>query len=125
MKNILFRVFLMLLMGFIPVGLTLAQSASDQLTTLVTQLQSSPDDQDLKMKIIALGHKAKPAKPEDFERFTARGKTAMEEAKEPKDFDAAVTEFQKAVLAAPWLGIGYFCLLYTSDAADDLLCVDL
>lgn len=87
-----------------------AQSPREQLSKLVTQLQSNPGDTALRERIIKLAQEIKPppAVPEEVERRLGRGQAAFEVAREPADFDKAVAEFTAASNEAPWLGAAYY-----------------
>ncbi len=104
---------------------SLAQTASplEQLQKMVGQLQKDPADQALREKLIklALTLDPTPAIPPEAERFMARGQAAMETAKEPGDFKVAVAEFEKATLAAPWMGNAYCNLGIVQDKVGDYL----
>jgi tetratricopeptide (TPR) repeat protein len=93
----------------------------EQLKQYVAELQKNPSDQALREKIIelALTLDPIPAIPEDAKRYLARGLAAAEEAKEAKDFKDAAAEFEKASLAAPWLGEPYRALGIVQDNAGD------
>jgi tetratricopeptide (TPR) repeat protein len=104
-------------------SVAMAQTASprEQLQEMVGQLQRAPSDQTLREKIIklALTLDPKPAITPEAERFMARGQAALETAKEPGDFKDAAAEFEKATLAAPWLGNAYCNLGIVQDKAGD------
>ena len=118
----LFPIFALILL--IAVCPTFAQDSSslrDQLKQLIADLQKSPSDTALREKIIklALTLDPKPVVPEETKRFVARGLAAAEEAKETKDYRDAAAEFEKASLAAPWLGQPYRDLGIVQDKAGD------
>jgi tetratricopeptide (TPR) repeat protein len=104
-------------------SVAMAQTAfpREQLQEMVGQLQKAPSDQALREKIIklALTLDPPPAIPPEVERFMARGQAALETAKEPGDFKDAAAEFEKATLAAPWLGNAYCNLGIVQDKAGD------
>jgi tetratricopeptide (TPR) repeat protein len=110
---------LALTLSFIPFSACWAESAKAQLQDDVTQLQNSPDDQELREKIIKLARKVKPALPEEADRYMERGTAALEMAKESHDYADAISEFQKATLAAPWLGTAYYNLGIVQEKAKD------
>lgn len=76
------------------------------------ELQGSPGNQELREKVIRLAQSfdPPPAIPKEAERFMVRGQAALEDAKGPEDFQAAVTEFSEAVNAAPWWADAYYNL---------------
>lgn len=98
-----------------------AQSAPSQqtLSQYISTLQSNPNDQMLREKIIrhVQAMKRAPAIPEDAERYMARGMAAVRTAKDANDFKDAVTEFEKATLTAPWLASAYYNLGISQDRA--------
>jgi len=102
-----------------------AQTFRDSLNQYVAALQKSPNDSalrtNLRTKIILLAQTIKPAPavPDEMERYMVRGKTALELAKESKDYKNAIAEFTKATLAAPWLGNGYFNLAVVQELSAD------
>jgi len=98
-------------------------SADDRETLhqYVSQLKSNPEDNQLREKIIklALTLNPKPTIPEDWERFSIRGRAAMQSAKNENDYKDAVAEFEKAALAAPWLADSYNNLAVAQQKAGD------
>lgn len=98
-----------------------SQTSRDSLNQYVAALQKSPDDSALRAKIILLAQTIKPALvvSEDADRFMVRGKTAIELAKESKDYENAIAEFNKVTLAAPWLSAGYFNLALAQELSAD------
>ena len=88
-----------------------------ELKQLVVDLQSSPDDHALREKIIKLVRelKPRPAAPEEAKRRMARGKAAFKAAANAADYADAAAEFEKAALAAPWLGDAYYNLAIAQD----------
>lgn len=93
-----------------------AQSPSEQLAQLVTQLQTTPSDNVLRERIIKLAATMKPVPvvPDDGIRFEGRGQYAFKAAKSEADYLAAAQEYEKAVAAAPWV-LGYYsdlCTIY-------------
>lgn len=116
--------YLILLIVIVTGSTVIAQDSAsprEQLKQYVADLQKSPDDQTLREKIIklALTLDPKPATPEDAERFMARGQAALEIAKESKGYAESIAEFQKAALAAPWLGNVYYNLGFVQEKAGD------
>lgn len=97
------------------------KSARGTLKAYLDDLRASPYDKDLRAKIISLvaGMKPKPAVPEDAERHAARGAAALKEAQDAKDLAEAVSEFQQASLAAPWVGEIYYNLAVVQSKAGD------
>lgn len=89
-----------------------AQSPREQLQQLVEQLQRSPGDDGLRVRLItlALTIRPLPATPDEAERRMIRGRTAFLAAKSAADYQDAAKEFEQAALAAPWYGDAYFNL---------------
>lgn len=83
------------------------------LTHYVAALQSASEgsdtDQRLREKIISLAQRIKPtpAVPEEARRHFVVANTYMKDAKSPQDYGQAVSEYKKALLAAPWFGDAY------------------
>jgi tetratricopeptide (TPR) repeat protein len=109
-----------LLLAVVLTGTAMAQSTNDAFKQAVAQYQQSPTPANAEAIIkLALGMKPAPAVPEEAEKFIARGQAAVESAKEPADFKAAAAEFEKAVLAAPWIANAYYNLGVVQDKAGD------
>jgi len=98
-----------------------AESPREQLKQLVEQLQTNPDNNALREQIINLAQQLKPAPavPDAAERRMARGTEAFKEAKSTAEYQAAVKEFQQAILAAPWSADAYYNLGLAQDKAED------
>src|SRR5712671_3957919 len=99
------RVVLLVVL-FVAPRLAQAQSLTsrEQLQQYVADLQKSPQDQQLREKIIKLAQELKPAPaiPEEARRHYVKADTLIEDAKSPQEATAAVEEYNKASLAAPW-----------------------
>jgi tetratricopeptide (TPR) repeat protein len=91
----------------------------ETLSSYVSDLRKNPNDYTLREKIIKLAAEIKPAPelPKEAVRFMARGAAAVRDAKEAADFREAVTEFEKATLAAPWFANAYYNLGVSQDKA--------
>jgi tetratricopeptide (TPR) repeat protein len=89
-----------------------AQSARQQLEQLVQQLQSKPDDNALRAKIIKSAQDLKPAPaiPEEARRHFVRAVTLQKDAQKPEDYDLPIKEYRQALLLAPWWSDAYFDL---------------
>jgi tetratricopeptide (TPR) repeat protein len=98
---------------------TQAQTPQEMLNQYISELQKNPNDNALREKIIKHVQTMKPAPaiPEEAKKYMARGKAAFKGAKEINDFNDAASEFQKALLAAPWLAEGYYNLGIVQDKA--------
>jgi hypothetical protein len=118
MKNKIWIFLILFILLIIPFP-SQAQTSQQTLAQYITDLQKNPNDNALREKIIkhVQTMKPKPAIPEEAERFMARGTAAVKNAKTPGDFKDAVAEFEKAVLAAPWLSNAYYSLGIAQDKA--------
>lgn len=98
-----------------------AQRSQDTLNQYVAELQKRPDDNSLRERIIIIAQRIKPFPivPEDAERYMVRGETAIDLAKESKNYNDAIAEFEKAVLSAPWNGSAYFNLAVALELSGD------
>jgi hypothetical protein len=120
----LMRVAVFVLMALSPIS-----SANEAATTvlsprvgfkdLVKSLQETPDDNDLREKIIklALTLKPKPKMPEDLDEIVGQGTQIMKDAKGLADYQDAVKAFQNATTLAPWVADGYFNLSVAQEKA--------
>jgi tetratricopeptide (TPR) repeat protein len=101
------------------ISAALAQTPQQTLTQYISNLQKNPKDYALREKIIKHVQTMSPAPevPETAERYMARGSAAVKGAKVENDFQDAVSEFEKASLAAPWLPAIYYNLGITQDKA--------
>lgn len=93
--------------------------ARQKLDELVAELQSEPDDHELREKIIAaaLKMKPKPAVSKEAQRFLIRGTALFKIATADEQYDKAAAEFQKAIAAAPWWVDAYFNLAAVQEKA--------
>lgn len=126
------KVWFFVLILLMASSLVFAQDISakrEQFRQLVADLQKSPDDEALRVRIIqlALTLDPKPATPDAAERSMVRGTAAIKEASSERDFRAAALEFENATLIAPWLANAYYNLAiaqskagYYGDAARSL-----
>ena len=89
-----------------------AQTAQETLRQYVSDLQKTPADTALREKIIRHVHtmKKNPPIPEQAEKFEGRAEFAAKSAKTEADFADAAREYEKALLAAPWVAAYYFNL---------------
>lgn len=94
----------------------------DQLQQLITQLQTSPNDQALREKIIALALMldTKPATPDSAMMAEGAAEYAFKNAKVTSDYSDAAKQYEKALLLAPWLAADYFnCGVAHEKAGED------
>jgi tetratricopeptide (TPR) repeat protein len=95
----------------------------EALTHYVAALQNAPDrsdtDQRLREKVIALAQKIRPtpAVSELARRPFVMGNTYMKDVKAQQDYSQAISEYKKALLAAPWFGDAYHNLGIALEAA--------
>jgi len=96
-----------------------AESPRETLNQYVSQLQNNPDGHELREKIIrhAQTMEQKPARPQEADRYMARGAAAARDAQNANDYKDAVREYEKASLAAPWLADVYYKLAVAQDRA--------
>jgi tetratricopeptide (TPR) repeat protein len=88
-------------------------SASEEiLKQYVEDLKKNPADSALREKIIKLALTMKPAPviPENAERNMARGTAYAQKATDDTGYKKAITEFEAAANAAPWLALAYYNL---------------
>lgn len=88
------------------VGPAQAQQGNSQaiLKQYVTELQKHPNDNALREKIINHVRTMKPAPvvPEEARRHYVMARTLLKDAKDMKDYSAAIEELKAALLVAPW-----------------------
>lgn len=91
----------------------------ETLKQYVAELQKSPEDDQLREKIIALVQQLKPqpAIPKEASRPFNKAVTFQKEAKEPSDYDLAIVSYREALLAAPWWPEAYFNLSTAQEGA--------
>lgn len=89
-----------------------AQTAQETLRQYVSDLQKTPADTAMREKIIrhVQTMKKNPPIPEQAEKFEGRAEFAAKSAKTEADFADAAREYEKALLAAPWVAAYYFNL---------------
>ena len=101
-------------------GSVTKSSSRETLKQYVAALQESPDDLELRGKIIKLAAtmKPKPAIPEEIIELKGQATAAFKQAKTPAEYGDAVDAYQKALLIAPWLGDLYFNLGVAQEKAE-------
>lgn len=99
--------------------LTQAQSLRDQFREMVEQLQRNPNDDLLRQRIIRLAQDIKPppAIPEEARRHFFQASGIAKVAKEPNDFELAISNYREALKFAPWWGDAYFDLSVAHELA--------
>jgi tetratricopeptide (TPR) repeat protein len=95
----------------VPVSLP-AQTIRSQFDQAVAELKNSPDDQDLRKKIIDLSLELKslPKTPDEVLELKGQAAYVMKNASSAADYQGAVDAYKKAVLIAPWVGDVYYNL---------------
>lgn len=93
-------------------GAVKTSSQRETLKQYITDLQQSPDDQELREKIIKLvaTMKPKPTIPEEVTELIGQATVALKQAKTPAEYGDAVDAYRKALRLAPWDGNLYFNL---------------
>lgn len=96
-----------------------ADPYSQQLQQGVTDLKKNPNDTDLREKIIKLALEMKPAPviPEEAREHYVMAATYVESAKDNTGYERAITEFQAALVAAPWWAEAYKKMAIAQKAA--------
>ncbi|MBN2188825.1 MAG: hypothetical protein JW699_05180 [Chitinispirillaceae bacterium] len=119
-KTVTLFLFLFALMTFPQLSQAQPVNPENALSQYIADLQKTPNDYILREKIIrhVQGMSPRPAVPEEAKKYIARGRAAVKDAKEAKDFNEAAEEFKKALLAAPWLAEGYFNMGIVQDKAE-------
>ena len=97
----------------------LRQALTHYVSALQSVSEGSSDDQRLREKIVRLVKKIEPppAIPEEAKRRMARGRAAVDAARNEEGFRRAAEEFKAAVRVAPWLADGYYNLGIVQDKA--------
>ncbi len=118
-KVLMLSCAILFLLSCVSISIAQAQSPQQILNQYIADLQKNPNDYALREKIIKHVQtiKQEPAMPEEAKKYMVRGKAAFKGAKEANDFNDAAREFQKALLAAPWLAEGYYNLGVVQDKA--------
>ncbi len=99
--------FLVMIMPGYPVQ---AQTPQDTLNEYVSELQSNPNDNALREKIIKFAQtmNPKPAIPEEARKYFVQGGVLLQGAKDQQIYADAVNAYRQALLAAPWWGDAYY-----------------
>ena len=102
--------------------ITQAQSAREQLNQLVQQLQSRPDDNGLRERIIklAIAINPPPAIPENARKSFIEGSTIAKAATDASGEAIAIASFEEALNIAPWWGDAYYNLAAAQELAGKL-----
>jgi tetratricopeptide (TPR) repeat protein len=102
---------------------SLAQQGSsprEQLKQYVADLQKNPDDRALREKIIrlVLTITPKPSVPPEALESEGAAEFAFKNAKSSANYADAARQYEKALLAAPWVAADYFNLGVAKEKAD-------
>ena len=97
-----------------------AQDTASAFQSAVADYQKNPTAE-AAGKVIQLAKQlpSLPAVPEDAERYMARGTAAIKDAHNTQDYIDAANEFQKAIIAAPWLANPYYNLAVAQSKSGD------
>ncbi len=101
------NIFVVLTIMLLPIVMARAGSPKDQLKQYVSDLQNDPSNQELREKIIKLAKKVKPSIPEEARGNFIKGQTLMKDPKDKSDYEQAITDYNQALLVAPWWGKAY------------------
>lgn len=104
-RRVITSIAIALVLGLLPVRVQ-AQSSTprEQLQQYVLDLQKNPSDNGLREKIIRLAQELKPAPaiPEEARRHYVKADALIHDAQSPQEAGAAIEEYSKALLEAPW-----------------------
>lgn len=97
---------------FLPLAMAQAVTPKAQLKEYMAELSGSPDNQELRIKIIQLvaKMKPKPAVPDEVKTLMDQAYNAISDETGPGAYLNAIDAYQKASLLAPWAGNIYFNL---------------
>lgn len=106
------RVLLLVLALALPPAALAADAPKHSLDALVAQFQQSPEDQELRERVIkaALAQKAPPPIPEEAQRRMTRAQTFKDLAEKKEDFGQVAVELEEALKLAPWWAQAYYNL---------------
>lgn len=96
-----------------------AQTPREHLQQLVKQLQTTPADNALRVKIarLAAAMHPRPGIPEAARRYLIEGISIQKRAQSPNDYALAIQDYQRALLIAPWSADAYYDLAIALDLA--------
>jgi len=94
-------------------------NSTEMLKFYVGELKKYPEDKDLRESVIKMAQSLKPRPriPEEAERAVARGNVYLKRAVDVAGYKEAITEFQTAIMLAPWLSDGYLGLSEAQEKA--------
>jgi tetratricopeptide (TPR) repeat protein len=94
-------------------------AALDALKLHVADLKKSPENMELREKIIKLvqSMKKEPPVPEEYERLMSRGNAFLKLATEGEGYSKSIEEFKTAIALAPWKSDAYVNLADAQEKA--------
>lgn len=94
-------------------------NSPEMLKFYIGELKKYPEDRDLRESVIKMAQslKPRPRVPEEAERALARGNVYLKRAVDVAGYKEAITEFQTAIMLAPWLSDGYLGLSEAQEKA--------
>ena len=106
------KLIIFIVTSLVLVASACAQSPREQLQQMVQQLQTTPNDNVLRERIIKLATNIKPAPeiPEEATRAFVKGNVFQKEAKDASGYELAISAYRDALRIAPWWGDAYFNL---------------
>lgn len=106
----------------LPLAAAQAANPKTQLKKYLAALSASPDNHELRVKIIRLSRKMKPkpALPAEAKDLLIQAKNDISQTQSPEGYQAAVDAYQKASLLAPWEGNIYYNLGVAQEKAGKL-----
>jgi hypothetical protein len=93
-----------------------ARNAAKAFAAYTRALQGRWSDDDASVRVreklmrLVSSYDALPDLPEEVHRHGVRGRTFLQDSRDPQDFQRAATEFMDAISVAPWWASGYFNL---------------
>ena len=119
------------LLTIVSVAIPAATNEQDTLKQYLADLQKNPSDQALREKIIklVLSMKTKPVVPDEVVKHEGAAEYAFKNAKKESDYADAASEYEKALLLAPWLADDNFncgrCYENAGKLQDAIRCFNL
>ena len=112
MKKISLAASLVLVLIFALVSAVQARTPQDTLNQYISQLQSNPNDNAQREKIIKFVQTMNPAPviPEEARKHFVEAGVLLKGASDKKGYELAIAEYRQALLVAPWWADAYFNL---------------
>ena len=110
MKRPLLGVLSVLILVVVGLSSVQAQTPQETLTQYVADLQKNPNDGAMRERIIRHVQTVKPAPavPSEVVTYEGAAEYAFKNAKSEADYLDAAGEYEKALLAAPWIAADYY-----------------